>query len=227
MTPPIMNILAASMLATATASAAVYTGTLTSGSGLTGFEDWQTGASLSWTVSDQVDGCDGWNYSYVFSVPHKDISHAIIEVSDVFADINILDSTGGIFTLDNFSATTQGASNPGMPEPMRGIKIDVIGDTTTLEWSFCSDINPVWGDFYSKDGKTGGEEVYLFNSGFTAADPTTPVDPNDPEYIIVTDHIIVPDSVGGDDEGPGPLPEPSTSMLSALGLILLLRRRTK
>ena len=217
--------MAALSLATAPAYAAVYSGSLSSGAGLTGFEAWEAGASLSWTVSDEVQDCAGWNYSYELTVVGKDISHAIIEVSDIFDQDNILATGGGgTYTLDDYGPGLQGSSNPGMPSNMRGIKIDVVGDTKSLSWSFCSDIAPVWGDFYAKDGKDGGDNVYVYNTGFNDVDPTSPVDPNIEGYVEVLNHIIVPDSIP-DDPGPNVLPEPGTAILGAIGLMLIFRRR--
>lgn len=223
MKPPIINILAALSLATMPAHAVVYSGSLSSGAGLTGSEAWAEGSSLSWTVSDEEQGCDGWNYSYELTVMGKDISHAIIEVSDVFTQESILATGGGgAYTLDNYGPNRQGTSNPGMPSDMRGIKIDVTGDTKSLSWSFCSDIAPVWGDFYAKDGKDGGDNVYVYNTGFSEEDPLDPVSNGS-----LNNHIIVPDSVSDepDDPGPNPLPEPGTAMLGAIGLLLIFRRR--
>lgn len=217
-----MTIVAAAMLAAPNASALIYSGSLSSGAGLTGFEDWSEGSTLSWTVSNEEENCDGWMYSYSLTVLGKDISHAIVEVSDIFEDSNILDASGGAFSLDDYSADTQGASNPGMLGSMRGIKVDVQGDTKSFQWSFCSNITPVWGDFYAKSGKTGGNEVYLYNTGFAALDPQVPV-----ANGSVNNHIIVPDSLPTGNEGPGGIPEPSTSMLGALGLLMILRKRIR
>ena len=228
-------------LATMPASAVVYSGSLTSDLGLTGTGAWQEGASISWNIENigvtilNNEEVVLWNYSYTLDVASKDISHTIIVVSDVFTELNIL---GGIqsvtalegFELNNCTSTAQGGSNPGMPGSIHGIKVDLAGDTTSLTWSFNSNIGPVWGDFYAKSGKDpqSKEEVYLHNTGFAADDPTTPVDPNAAGYVDVFDHIVVPDSAStlpGEEEGPGIIPEPTTSMLGAIGLLLILRRR--
>lgn len=240
MKPPLMNIMAAITLATMPAYAVIYSGSLTSENGLTGTGFWANNAEITWLVKDvgvttlNNEQVMLWNYSYTLTVEGKDISHTIIEVSDNFSDINIL---GGVstdptvhldsFSLDNYSSTAQGGSNPGMPDSIRGIKVDVSGDTKILTWSFNSNIAPVWGDFYAKDGKTDQKDVYLHNTGLTSndTDPTTPVDPFAIGYIEVTDHIVVPDSVALlEEEGPS-IPEPGTAILGALGLLLILRRR--
>lgn len=241
MKPPLMNILAAMTLATMPASAVVYSGSLTSDLGLTGTGAWETGASISWNIENigvttlNNEEVVLWNYSYTLDVTAKDISHTIIEVSDVFTELNILGGVQSVtalegFELNNYTSVDQGGSNPGMPGSIHGIKVDVASDTTSLTWSFNSNIGPVWGDFYAKDGKDtqGTVEVYLYNTGFAADDPTTPVDPNAEGYVDVLDHIVVPDSAATtppDEEGPGIIPEPTTAMLGALGLLLILRRR--
>lgn len=245
MKPPIMNILAAISLAAMPAHAVIYSGSLTSGAGLTGTGFWANNAEISWLVENVGETILNdetvmlWNYSYTLTVEGKDISHTIIEVSDAFTDLNIL---GGVstnpeshldsFALGNYTLTDQGASNPGMPDPIRGIKVDVSGDTKTLTWSFNSNIAPVWGDFYAKDGKedSGTVEVYVYNTGFTPGDvdPTTPVDPLAEGWVPVTDHILVPDSVSTPPDDPGPpviIPEPGTAVLGAIGLMLIFRRR--
>jgi hypothetical protein len=227
-----MNIVAAITLATAPAYAVVYSGSLTSGNGLTGTGPWAEDASISWNVSNEDLGYEGWNYSYTLTVTGKDISHAMIEVSSVFENSNILEGYIGITPDGTYELNDYGPSNPsnpGIPDTMRGIKIDVIGDTKTLSWSFDSDITPVWGDFYAKDGKQGGADVYIYNDGFTENDydPTTPVDPDNQDYVPISDHIIVPDSTSTHEGPPGNLPEPGTSMLGALGILLLFKRQKK
>ena len=217
MKPPIINILAAISLATMPAHAVIYSGSL-SGAGLTGNGAWAEGSSISWVVSD--DFCEGWSYSYDLTVIGKDISHVIIEVSDVFQQSNILGETS--LVVGDYSSELQGGSNPGMPSEMRGVKLDVVGDTKSLSWSFCSDIAPVWGDFYAKDGKqeAGETEVYVYNTGFNDEDPEWEV--SDGSF---NNHIIVPDSVSTPPDDPGPIPEPGTAILGALGLLLIFRRR--
>jgi hypothetical protein len=70
---------------------------------------------------------------------------------------------------------TTGGSNPGMPGPMWGLKIDSRpAGSTELSWAvaFTTTHSPVWGDFYAKDGNSG--PVICWNTGFLATDPTDP-----------------------------------------------------
>lgn len=245
MKPPIIKTLTALALSMATTHAVIYSGSLnSSGLGadgiLTGTEEWATNALFSWSVSDEQAGCDGWYYTYTLKVEEKDISHVATEVSSTFKLEHLIGDIvdpGGILTegaLALYGPDLNDNSDPGIPDDMYGIKVDTQGDTKEITWSLCSSRVPVWGDMYAKDGKIGGsdsEDVYLYNVGFTAGD----TDPNDPgnEAHNVRDgsvdfHILVPDSITVPPDDPGPnAPEPSTGMLGAIGLMLILRRRNK
>ncbi len=223
-------------LSIATSQAVIYSGSLSSdGAGtdgtLFGTEQWASGALFSWSASDEEANCPSWYYSYTLTVLGKDISHVTTEVSDEFTLANLLNGIndpGSILTggsLDVYGPGLHGSSDPDIPDRLYGIKVDTTGDTKSISWSFCSNRVPVWGDMYAKDGKTGGNDVYLYNTGFTAGD-------TDPDILInpaangsVDNHILVPDSID-DPEGP-PIPEPSTSLLGIIGLIMILRRRMK
>lgn len=194
---------------------------------LFGTEEWQTGATFTWSASNEESGCDSWYYTYTLRVLGKDISHATTEVSSTFEASNLLgdiNDPGNILSdgsLDLYGPGLHGSSDPSIPDNMYGIKVDTTGDTKIITWSLCSNRVPVWGDMYAKDGKSKGADVYLYNTGFTAND----VDPTDPASSgSVNNHILVPNSIGDDPEGPG-IPEPSTAVLGAVGLLLILRRR--
>jgi len=204
-------------LATAT-PLPTYSGTLTSGDGLTGTASWAKGSSLSYEVTSLAGGL--WEYEYTLSVASKDISHFIVETSLNFQETYIIGGIpGGItsnVTLGHIELKTHGEKgNPNLPESIYGLKFDVLGDFTTITTSFVTDRVPVWGDFYAKDGKDGKgkhkEDVTLYNTGFTAADPLLAPSAN------VTDHILVPDTN----------PEPTTMCMLALGGLIVIRRRRK
>lgn len=247
MKTPIMTTLMALALSITTSQAVIYSGLLTStglGAGvhgtLTGTEQWSSGASFSWSVSDEEVGCDGWYYTYTLTVASKAISHATTEVSDTFELSNLLGSIndpGGNLSdgaLDIYGPGLHGNSNPGIPANMKGIKVDTSGDPLSITWSFCSDRVPVWGDMYAKDGKSGGpgggNDVYLYNSGYNSNGPGgTDTDPdilaNPAASGSVNNHILVPNSIS-DPQGP-PIPEPSTAVLGVIGLVMVLWRRRK
>ncbi|WP_462325166.1 VPLPA-CTERM sorting domain-containing protein [Desulfoplanes sp.] len=132
--------------------------------------DWKTPngppspTGVSWVVT--YDGQNQlWEYAYTFTGNKPDISHAILEVSSGFSGDPIpLGGNIGQGTSDfvagnpsTYNAQDQGASNPGIPGDVYGLKFE---DQPT--WSIVTDRAPMWGDFYAKGARTG----YSFNSGF-------------------------------------------------------------
>lgn len=165
---------------------------------------------LEWTVKDigTSGGFILWQYDYTFTVPDKNISHIIIEVSD---NASQGDFSGG--TLGYYSSA-DGNSNPNMPSAMDGLKFD--GTITTLTFSFTTTRAPVWGDFYAKDGKDGGDWVTAWNTGFLASDPS-----DGPTNGSINSHILRPDTTQT------LVPEPSMLLLLGAGLLGLLAVRRR
>jgi hypothetical protein len=171
--------------------------------------DWASSgnkATLSWYIT-YFESTKTWNYMYTWSGYRKALSHIILEVtpgavaSDFMFSPNELVTMGGI---DTYSATSQGNSNPGMPGPMYGMKLEPTYSTTLITFGFDTWRPPVWGDFYAKDGNSG--PVYAYNTGFLNDDPTSNAGDGR--------HIVVPDGAGA-----SPTPEPGTMLLLGLGLI--------
>jgi hypothetical protein len=217
-------------IAAAPAMAVVsYSGSLTGGDGVGiyapdnhGFGNpWDSASTvISWDVT-QVGG--SWHYEYDFTVPSKNFSHVIIEVSDGATITGLTGATSE--GPDTYKTTGPGASNPELPADIFGIKFSPTGDTTHFVWEFDSVRSPVWGDFYAKDGKNGtgpGDhtDVVMWNKGFLLADPT-----NAPANGSIDWKILRPDT---ETEGI-PTPELSTWMLLGLsglaGGFAALRRR--
>ena len=185
---------------------------------------------MEWSVTQNPD--NSWHYDYLFGHPEGETSHVILEVSPTFTENDILDETGD-FGVIQIGLYEPGPSNPGMPEPVYGIKFDQ-GYGLTTWFAFNSWRAPMWGDFYAKDGKAPplsdaydsytaapnpGEFNAAWNAGFLDADPTVPI--QDGAYM---GHLLVPDT----DGPPPPIPEPSTLLLlgsGLLGSIAVLRRR--
>jgi len=219
------------LLATA-AGAETYTGMLTTDDGgLVGTDPWATGPStLSWTV-EAVEG-PIWQYCYTLTVPEKAVSHFILELSDDFGPEKLESPSLWINGCEVAWADVDtefgllGPGNPSIPDVMYGIKVDIPvpppgagDDPLTVTFCFRTLRDPVWGDFYAKDGTAPGAGAFvtLWNAGFT--DPDT--DPIDfPADGALEGHLLVPD----DTE----IPEPMTlAMLATGGMFALVLRRKR
>jgi hypothetical protein len=144
-------------------------------------------ALISWEVTQNPDNT--WHYSYTFEHIAGETSHFILEVSDVFTLDDLWNPTGD-FTSVELGPFGPGPSNPGMPGEMNAIKFDGARGLIT-HISFDSPREPVWGDFYSKNGRVGGVDNAAWNAGFTEPD----VDPVAPASDgSVENHVLVPDS---------------------------------
>ncbi|NPV45564.1 MAG: PEP-CTERM sorting domain-containing protein [Armatimonadetes bacterium] len=210
--------------------------------------DWFLWDTLTWSsTNSEIYATDGWanantsftwglkwtystspvfTYYYQFSVPEKDISHFLIEVSPQ-PDENPPFPLADIFGDD-------GSSNPGIPTTMWSLKYD--GTSTLLEVSFTSNIGPEWGDFYAKDGTDKQDDgthldVYAYNTGFTSSDVDslwvwsdviansgwTFADPYSNQVTLKPNEICRPDTSTNGENLP-PVPEPSSVALLILAL---------
>lgn len=221
--------LSAALLLTATAHGVSYHGSLSgAGGGITATAAWNSGGTvIEWWVVDENDGASAgkWKYTYEFTVPAKDISHINIEVSDTFT-VDLLSPKPAGTSVDDFG--NEGGSSPGIPEEFHAIKFDGVN---TKAWSvtFETSRNPIWGDFYAKDGKDQGVDVYAYNDGFGSPD-------SDPDPFAfpaasgsVQFHLLVPDTldIGQPPDDPV-IPEPMTMAtfgLAAAALGRYARRR--
>ncbi len=199
-------VLAVVGLGSISMAGATLNGSLSAGNGITGLNPtsnpWlvdSPATTMSWWVTNNDNGT--YTYKYILSVPRKEISHFIIEVSPTFTSNNILQILQGSGSVDEYG--DEGNSNPGIPGTINGIKTASGGLTYTLE--FISNRMPVWGDFYAKDGKDGGNNVAIWNCGFGNPD-------SDDSSI---GHILVPDTT------PPIVPVPGAIALGSIGMGLV------
>lgn len=164
------------------------------------------------------NGLQKYLYEYIIDAAVRDISHIIIETSpDIGDDIALNTITGG--TVSGPGLFKPGSGNPGMPGDIYGFKVDLTPAAQDYSFSFYSFRAPVWGDFYAKDGKTGGpgggEEVYAYNKMF-GTNPSNPLDPNvTAANVGSADYkgwIITPDT-----RTTVVIPEPSSLAIAGLG----------
>ena len=150
-----------------------------------GWTETNGGFTISWEILFDPNVAH-WTYSY--TITDKDgtpiepeISHLLLEISPFISPDNVGDHifnstvpiTGPMtWTADPNSpnTTNPGANNgnPNLPDDIYGIKLDESLGTYTFQ----SSQPPMWGDFYSKDGKQGGIVATAWNVGF-GTDPNT------------------------------------------------------
>ena len=220
------------------ASAQTFTGSMTGGGGgLLGSGVWDDPCTvLTWTVDFDTTTAGLWHYQYCLTVPLGGISHMIIEASkgpelsftlENMFNLSLDPSNGNPSASIKDHIEQEG--NPYLPSTMYGIKVDTPS-VLELWLSFDSNVDPIWGDFYSKDGKADNECPdsngdcsdkpfnAIWNSGFgdPDSDPGIIPPPHDrPEQ----GHLLVPDS--------NIIPEPTTLLLLAGGLLLSSRRKRR
>ncbi len=171
--------------------------------------EFPVGSGISWNITyNNVTGI--YNYSYSFFGPNQtalEMSHFILEVSPNCSVVEgqsecVWGFQGKTEFKENWSS---GPGNPGMPGGIFGVKFDEERSTYT----FSSDRNPVWGNFYAKKGTSG-----LWNLGLES----TYANSGNSLYFIPRP----------DTDSPTPeIPEPGTWALIGAGLaaVGLLRRR--
>jgi len=210
-------------------SAADFTGSRSTpdASGVVAADGWTAangGFKVTWAITQEGPT---FHYSYTFSnadgsIPTTpDVSHLILEVSPNFTVQDILNPSSGpvvgptLFTAATAPADQPGdnGGNPNLPKDIFGIKLDWGAST----YSFDSPKSPVWGDFYTKDGKDDGLIATAWNTGI-GTDPTLAT-------TDFTNWIPVPDTTGV------VVPLPPTALLMGFGLVGLgllgWRRKSK
>ncbi|OPY66803.1 MAG: hypothetical protein A4E63_02434 [Syntrophorhabdus sp. PtaU1.Bin050] len=164
--------------------------------------DWSNGISISWKIIAPNSNSDLWSYTYtVDPVGKKDVGFSIFETGTTATSADFVFPKG--YDVEGPKLWKEGGSSTDyMPADIYGIKFD-FGGKNSATYSFQSTLAPVWGDFYSRDGKSGGITNTAFNVGF-GHDPFS--------QYYTTPWIPTPGARTG-------VPEPSTAVLLILSMI--------
>lgn len=138
------------------------------------------------------------------SLLSKGLSHWILEVTDPSLPSDFFNFSTPIANGPRTFTPNQGNSNPDMPGDIYGIKWGGTETEAETVWVlFQTFKDPVWGDFYAKDGLLGLDGVWTtaWNAGF-GTDP-------DIHTTNFTDWMPTPNSA---------VPEPATILLLGVGL---------
>ena len=196
-----------------------------------------TPAEFAWTVSR--DGSGPWHYEYELRVYGAEVSHWLLETSETLTLADVRDPNGdyasshGLLIAEHHGDGTATQPNPYMPATLFGLKMELeSGQGTqygTDSYEYALDFNswrePIWTDFYAKDGAAGGTWNTVYNKGFTTTDtdPALTLAPTDGSY---DHHVLAPDSNNSNG-----LPEPASLLLMLGGAACLagrrIRRRTR
>jgi hypothetical protein len=190
------------------------------GLGINSSGNWkEQGVKIRWNITE-ANGI--FTYQYTLSTVAGGslvgaVSHFILETSSAFTRSDIL--AGSNTVTDPQWWTPADPSNPNMPNPIWGVKFDFGSSTPT--YTLVTTKRPVWGDFYTKDGKAGRLGFNAaWNAGLAIGDPTF-------STTDFTAWIPTPDTLAVE---PPPVPLPAAAwmgiaLLGGTGALGYVRRR--
>lgn len=153
-------------------------------SGVDATQQWDNGGfTIDWDISQGDD--DLWTYIYTVTGETKGLSHLILEVTEDNNPFNIYNGTS--IPYEGPQKWSLSTSDPLMPNPIYGVKFDFGG--TAVTYTMITDRAPVYGVFYTKDGKDEGVDVVAWSNALNSSDYKTN------EGLTTTDFIVRPDGI--------------------------------
>lgn len=185
------------------------------------------GVKVAWTITHSTT-TGLYTYTYTLTSGSDGdlvggVSHFIIETSPSFTSANVKSGSSTVTAPQTWNPSDTNGAQPYMPDDLFGVKFDFGGSQPV--YTLVTDRAPIWGDFYTKDGKGGQTSVFnaAWNTGF-GTDPTS-------STSSFANWIPTPDTLSGDPNPNVLVPLPAAAWMGVLllggmgGLRTLKKRR--